>query len=503
MTTKKCRHWANRLLAAAIIVCSTAQLTACGSLMQEKKNKYELQSVKVGDLAEDTYYVKEGTDFYEAYAASGTATGIPSKVDDQRLVWLQKDASLVPTLYKGEVIAYSSSKTELTSAPLERFRDIGYSIGIYGMTFDSSSSPQFDYQLKNVVKDSSAYEVMSDDKSDSFSISSINGQAVTKGMANGAGVLTCMEANKDYSVEYYSGTYYKKQTFTASTHMLQAFELYSIDSIEQTKNGYVEIKLPEDLKTGWYMIGGKGLFKYIDHERNSVKAPEGDEWNSAYYASNDDTHAYAQKYSISFDKATTDATIKVSLDPTTIGDGGVYITATSPDGHEYELAPTGTNTGAAAGISVDAAAAQYTDETGQAYSDYDVTIKEAVAGKWYVYVAPKTVTVTNVSVESAAHDEEATEVDQAFTLDDDEKNKTFVVSYDGDGDIHASLIATDGQAYDLVLDKDNKKLTYPMEFLPKGVYTVKAYHYTDTDITGIKMEDTTTDADEDIITVTE
>lgn len=465
-------------------------LTGCTSLFEEQKNQYELVAVKSTELEEDTYYVKSGTDFYEVYNADGTATGSAIKNDRTRIFWLMDDESLVPTLYKGEVLAYASSSNELTGTSLERFKDSGYSIGTYNMTWDEENQ-QFDFTLSDVITDSEGYTIFKEDKSKNFSITEINSQKVTEDMINTAGVFTCFEENAQYEISYYSGTYYETDTFTASVHMFQAFELYSLDDVESTKNGYVEIHLPDDLKSGWYKIGGVGVFKYIDHERDGSDEPEGDEWNEAYFTSVSDSYSYAQKYSLSFDTTTLDATINVTIDPDSIGDDGVSIEAEAPDGTIYEL----TNEKVANSYK-----GEYETEDGVVYS---VTLDEAIPGKWYIYISPKTITVTDVSVESAAYDEEKTEVDETFVLSSDETNKTFKVTYTGDGDINGVVVAPDGQTYTLTRQSSTSNVYYyNMSYLKAGTYTVKVYHNTDTEIDSITMEDGETDAEEEIITIT-
>ena len=465
-------------------------LTGCESLFEESKNPYELIAVKNTELEEDTFYVKSGTDFYEVYDANGTGTSTALKLDKSRVLWLMEDEALVPTLYKGEVIAYASSKKELTGTSLERFKDTGYSIGNYGMTWDADDS-QFDFTFTTVIKNSGCYQTFKEDKSQNFSIEEINSQKVTEDMVNSAGVFTCFEKDADYEISYYSGTYYETNVFTASTHMFQAYELYSLDDVESTKNGYVEIHLPDDLKTGWYKIGGAGIFKYIDHERDGSAEPEGDEWNEPYFTSESDNYSYAQKYSVSFNTTTLEATINVTVDPESIGDDGLVVEAEAPDGTIYEL----TNEKVA-----NTYKGQYETEEGIVYS---VTLDEAIPGKWLVYISPKTVTVVDVSVASAEFDEEKTEVNEAFVLSEDTTNKTFKVTYTGDGDINGVIVAPDGQTYTLQKQSLTSKVYYyNMSYLKAGTYTVKVYHNTDTKIEEIVMEDGETDAEEEIITIT-
>ncbi|MBR6395337.1 MAG: hypothetical protein IKS09_00045, partial [Lachnospiraceae bacterium] len=444
-------------------------MTGCESLFEEQKNKYELVAVKSSDLLEDTFYVKSGTDFYAVYNAKGNGVNSTLKVDPKRVMWLMEDEALVPTLYKGEVLAYASSKNELTGTSLERYKDTGYSIGTYQMTWDESDE-HFDFKMTDVIKDSPCYETFLSDKSDSFSIEEINSQKVSKDMVNAAGVFTCFEKDAEYQLSYYSGTYYEKNTFKASTHMLQAYELYALDKVEPTKNGYVEIHLPDDLKSGWYRIGGAGLFKYIDHEKDGSSEPELDAWNEPYFTNSEDSFAYAQKYSVSFATTTLDATINVTLDPDTINDEGVSVQAESPDGTLYDL----TNEKVS-----NTYKGRYETEKGLVYS---VTLDEAVPGKWYVYISPKTVTVTDVSVASAEFDEEKSVVEESFVLSEDSLNKTFRVTFKGDGDINGVVIAPDGQTYNL--EKPNmtsKTYYYNMSYLKAGTYVVRVYHNTDTE----------------------
>lgn len=455
---------------------SVALLSSCGSIIQEYVDPYELQALKYNELEEDVYYVKSGTDFYKVYAAPGSAGGMATKVDETRLFWLNKDESLVPTLYKGEVIAYSSTKKEITGAQLERYYDVGYSIGVQGMEWDEANS-QFDFDITNATTGSNSFTTFSEDESEFFSIVSINDQITTQDMANDAGVFTCMEQDKAYDIGYYSGTYYKEATITASTHMLQMAELYYLDNVEATKNGYIEIKLPDYLKTGWYKVAGAGIFKYIDHERDGSPDPVGDEWNDPFFLSTEASYSYAQRYSVHFDYTTSNVFINVSVDSESIENDQISITALSPDGTEYELTGSG--------------------------GRYTVQLDKAIAGTWYVFISPKTISVIDVAVDSSQAKEEATVVEKTIEVDEDVADKTFEVLYTGEGEVHATLIAPTGLAYDLKSDsyKDGR-LYYNMSFVPKGTYTIKVYHYTDTNIESVDMIDTGTDTNEDVISVT-
>lgn len=91
----------------------------------------------------------------------GTASGTVEKPSESRLLWMNEDEGLVPTLYKKEVVAFPSEKSEEKDSKLERFKDIGWSLGMYGGYIDDDG--YICYTLnKNIIKESDAYEKLSE-----------------------------------------------------------------------------------------------------------------------------------------------------------------------------------------------------------------------------------------------------------------------------------------------------------------------------------------------------
>lgn len=451
----------SKLLVVGISMSQLLALSGC-SLLRKETDPYVLTAVKAENLEEDVYYVKNGTNFYKTYECPGTADGTAGGTFSDRILWLQDDEALVPTLYKGEVLAYSSSSTLLYEAPLERFKDAGYSFGVYSMQLNDDNETSFDENC--VIEGTSARNYWGSDDYDTYRISTINGRSITSDMLGAGLYFNCLEELKEYTVEYFEGTYFKTATVTADTHFLQSFELYSLADVSSTKNGYIEIKMDDDMKSGWYKIGGSGLFKYVAHERDGSPDPEGDELNEPYYTSENKDYSYAQKYSVSFNQDATEATITATVDPTTVDEGGITVFAVGPDGTEYEMQQSASDS-----------------------SKYYVTMTHVYGGKWYVYIAPKTVTVIDVDVSSSAFSEDSTQVDKEFTFSEDARYQTFSVEYTGEGEIVGYVIDESGETYDLTIDEENKVAYYTMPYVKAGTYTVTVYHNTDTELGEIEV----------------
>lgn len=382
----------------------------------------------------------------------------------------------VPTLYKNEIIAFATGTEIPTSASLERFKDLGWSIGVINATWNEPEQ-SIDFNLNDLPNISPAYTALRKDKSKNFRIISINGEKVTESMLSKSGAFDCMERGKDYTLEYYAGTYYQTITINASMHILESWEIMNSKHIETTKNGYVEATLLDDLESGWYQVNGKGLFKYIAHEKDGSPEPTQQEWNKPYFKGNEGLdEQYAQKYSITFSTYTSDVRLVIEHDPY-YGEEPIRSVAIAPDGQQYE----------------------FQNEDGKQV----VAVTEAILGKWNIYVSPKELLVKNIKIESMKAEEEATEVTQEFVLAEADDNQMFIIEHTGEGTIFGSVITPQGQAVDFEYNSKMKRYECFMSYLTPGTYTARVYHYTDTDIINISMVKQSGDGEEDVITVTE
>lgn len=473
------KRWMRRQNTAALLLLSIGMLlSGCGKkeIFVNHNAQYELVALSNQELLDDEYYIKEGADFYKAYKPEGTASGTVSKPSSARIIWLSSDESLIPSLYKNELIAFPSKKTTLTKISLERFKDDGYSFGLYGGQMDEEG--YICYSIgKNCIKDTDAYEKLSISKSDSVRIVSINDEPVSKEDLNEAGIITGLEQGAQYEIGLYAGTYYGTVTLTADRHYMESYEVIGVDQAYNTKNGYLAVYMPDELPSGYYMINGYGLYKYYNYKKGEHEDSEVD-MNAAYYASETESMAaYSQQYVATVNTKTQNVRFSVSYATDHYQDRDVTAVLISPDGTQYGM----------------------TSEDGEAF----VEISEVMAGRWNIIIMPQDLEILGVQTESTSNSADAIPETKTYVIEEDDSNVQFYSSFEGTGDIWGTIENQNGESRVLDVDMKNQILTTTYTYLPAGTYTVTVYHYTDTVIKEIGYRADEKNLDEEIITITE
>lgn len=466
-----------RIIIVLLIMGCTFPASGCKSIFRQRQDKYAQKEVTKENLEEDTFYIKSGTRFVSVYKADTKTVTDKTINQSVSLCFLTKDYQTVPTLYKGEILAIASQDATLSDFKLTRYKEIGYSFGIYGVSMDKSGYLAFDLE-KNGYKKSDSYNVLKETRSKEIRLSSINGEKVSEDMITSTGVLNCLMQYASYDLTFYSGTYYSTAKMIADTFILQEFEYFKLENASDTINGYLSFIMPEDAKSGWYYIAGHGLFKYVAAEKGVDEASI--DYNAPYYAEDAIQEArYSQKFSTSLDIRMKNVMLQLYYDPKTIEHveditGTVY----APDNTMYQM------------------------ELNEAEHYLSCSLQEAMAGKWMLYVDPKNLLITDMKVVSIKNAQTVTEESYQMEVAEDKANFRFQVSFSGDGEIYAIVIYPDGSSHELMLDSKNKTLYYTAPFISADSYEVKVYHYTDTNVDSVTViENTLTDSD--IITVTE
>ena len=454
----------------ALIASMMFALCGCGNveIFITPEPNYAVE-ISDSELEQNLYYVKNGTRFAKVYLPQGNVTSKTQTVKSSRVLYFMGDEQKVPVHYKGELVAYSSAKANLTEVTLERFKDMGFSIGIYGGSVESDG--YYHMTNKNVAKGSEAEDLFNKVASTEIRIATIGGEPISKYVDKGSGIITNLTKDSTYLIEFYAGTYFYRQSFVADTHFLRAFEVYSYgkDKISDTTHGYMCFNTPEDLKTGWYLINGQGLFQY--HANIRGESVELENLNEGYYASQEEMiSAFSKQYNVSVPIATKDLKIKVAYGETEQEEEITgYVVA--PDGTVYDM--------------------------NQDMAKDELTLALAVAGvgDWSVYIYPKTLNVLSVNVENDTIMEETSLCEQEFTLEEDAEYQLFYADVIGGTDVYGSVIGPNGVTYSLILkevkdDRGNKShyLYYRLPYAKAGTYTVRIYYYqSKTSIENISM----------------
>lgn len=458
-------------------------LTGCNNevqIFEDPSAKYQADALSNLDLENDKYYIKEGTKFYEVYDCE--TSGGSGGVDNTRCAFYVGDyETKLPTYYKDELIACASKTNTIEDVDVERYSDTGYSIGVYGATWEDG---YITFNLSsNTVEESDAQKKFENKRSKNIMIESINGQKVSADMLNKAGVFVGFEEGKDYNVTFWAGTYYGTATITADTHFFQSFEAYTLEDHSITKNGYIAIRMPEDAKSGYYYIDGEGMFRYVSEEKGIDLTSV--DYNEEYFKSEEDQlAAYSQQYNFSIETIKTNASIVATFDKTSLTEDAntdtVKMMVTSPDGTRQMFEPD---------IEKGTITANYTTLS---------------PGKWMVNITPQSIVLTSIEVVDNTAEQEKTENTYTFNISEQTTGLEFYVNYEGEGEVTAQVIGPDGQSHDLESGKlYSGDLGYIYSWANQGEYTIHVYHYPDTKITGADHTINTKNKEEEIITIEE
>lgn len=470
-----------RILTLLLIVTAMLFISGCNTdvqIFRTKENPGEQKPVKANELEKSKYYVKDGTSFIltlplNGSGKNGTPTNTISDKIKERVLYAEpyKD-TLIPTHYKGELIAQSSETAKWDKVVLERYKDMGYSIGFFNAKYDKDANELAFNTNEGLIKGTSLEEAITDMESRDIRIVGVNHEALSPDNADfDSGILINMVQGETYIISLYSGTYYHEVEVIADTQMFQSFEFFSYDSdyISDTPNGYRCFTTPETLKSGYYAIDGGGLFRYVDFIKGEGNVSE-TQYNDPYYENDaQKLRDFSKQFSFSVDLRTKNMSIEAHYNEGSIEDEEQvegYIFA--PDGTEYYM-------------NVDR-------ENDTIRTDFTQTMP----GKWTVNIVPMTIEIDSFDAIDNTPDQELTQEEYNFILDEPKEDVSFKVYFTNsvanekldEINITGDMIAPDGETY--ILEKNSEKdlegaehffMEHKMSYAPAGEYSITINHY--------------------------
>jgi len=456
------------------VLLSCVMLSGCAEvqIFEHKDDKAALVAVSAKDLEKNTYYVKNGTKFYRTLPPNSSAMSFSSAVNEKRIICAPHELDdAIPSHYVDEIVAYTTDKTGIESVVLERYKDMGWSLGVHNGTFDKEENTLgFEYR-DSVVKESDAGKIFGDLESTKIRIAAIDGRGLTKDDIDSAGgIIINLEKDKEYTVSFYAGTYYHEEKIKADTHLFQSYEIYNYDDtyISDTRNGYIAFNTPDDLKNGYYLINGQGFFRYFDHERGGNDDVD---MNESYYASEEERiAAYSRQYSFVVNSATKNMNIEFLYETD-------EETEDSAEVRGYVYAPDKT---------------RYIMDHDEEKKRLSLDLAEATPGKWTVNIIPLTLNITNYGLKDDAFDQQLTQESNQVVLESPRTNIVFKVYYTNDInadadeiEINGSIVGPDGETFpmekavekDEITKEEKLLLKYAVVYAQAGTYRVNVNHY--------------------------
>lgn len=284
-TKMKKKHLRN----AIILIASVFALSGCNKKKEEEPvlpTDQVLTAVTVNDLKAGSYYVKNGSEFYElpvegvsfdtnkpAKSTNNLPNGMTDPEENRIVDFVYKDQA-IPTLYKSDQLVFKSSGN-VPSFTWERFLDQGYSIGVYGLQATSAGKIEYSPEKAGNEKMASITRAIQQKIAEGlnidngFIIDKVNGTTLTKDNLRTGGIIAGLTKDSVADCDLYIGTNLVSIGTAADMRAFTSFELFTTDLYSNSPDGYAIIDIPEYLKSGYYYLNNAGLVKYYDVERGA------------------------------------------------------------------------------------------------------------------------------------------------------------------------------------------------------------------------------------------
>lgn len=257
-----------KLLLSVITITLIFTLSACNNEEASEDGgllTYSANEIVALDSQKDNAYVLNEEDEFSPLLMSATGfDGVAETSSDTRFVAFPdaKDPLIPEVNSKNKLVVVFSSKESIpTDIVLERYVDKGYTIGTQvGINEDGTSTALY----TEGIEDTSFTKKISSNGDDTYDFTKINGQEVpTENIDPNILFFLGLEKDKTYTLGYYQGTKYTETNVIADTHVLQSKEVIRVNNAyKKTEDGYFEINLPSNLKSGYYYLSDIGLFRY-------------------------------------------------------------------------------------------------------------------------------------------------------------------------------------------------------------------------------------------------
>lgn len=223
-------------------------------------------------ITDNSFYIKkaDGT-YHRLYPGEITfeTSSSPSSPNPERICWYGKDYGKIPTMNKGEEIVYRSSEEFSPPFWVERFEDEGYTIGISGLTPTDSGRYSFstndnDHDICRTSETNLLYQKLGEGHT--VTVEMIGGAQLRSGNISRAGTIVGLEKDRKYKTDFYIGTEVIPCTIRADVRAFSSMEIFNITDYDYTGSNVITLRFPKSLESGYYMVFGFGMLRYIDSD---------------------------------------------------------------------------------------------------------------------------------------------------------------------------------------------------------------------------------------------
>lgn len=267
-----------KIKAISLILMFTTLTTGCSlSSLFTRNREYDDENTdvitvtNVKDLEDNAFYVLHGDNtYYQLYfgeTSFNRNTDIPWTADSSRVAWFGTDYSKIPTMHKGDKLVYHSTSEFSDTFTIERYEDLGYTIGICNMSATGTGRYSFSTNSENMQIDIYAstgglYQ-LGDHTATMERIGDID---LRKGNISRAGTIIGLKHGMTYATDIYIGTNVLKYNFVADVRAMASMDVANTNEYKYTQDSTITIEIPEYFNSGYYNFGNYGIVRYIDSD---------------------------------------------------------------------------------------------------------------------------------------------------------------------------------------------------------------------------------------------
>lgn len=249
----------------ALLLALSVCLVFTGCVKEDEKAEFMTSDKKIleydkKDLPENRYYILKKNGKFQPLLKEGVSS---------EYAWFTSYDNLIPVYEKGDKLVYTSPEAKPYSFSFTQMKDIGYTTGIkYTIGYNDDESDNifsFPTTEEGYCPTSRVGAIVGgrlDGKN--TTIKDINGKKVTPLMFTEEGFLKGLTKDAMYQFGYYYGTKYETMDIKADTHVYVSKDSLISSQFQDTKKGYMIIKLPDGIQKNAYYnldLEGGGMFK--------------------------------------------------------------------------------------------------------------------------------------------------------------------------------------------------------------------------------------------------